>query len=128
MRRRKKKLKSMSSLEAKLDKLFSKFIRLRDADEGGTVSCVTCGKLMHWKDAHAGHFVKRQHRSLRWDERNVHVQCASENVFRGGAQDEYAKFIIERYGLEVFNDLMAKKYEVKKHSRAELQEMIERYS
>ena len=63
-----KKLPSISSLEDKLDVLFSKYIRRRHADEGGTVQCVTCGKLMHWeKDgAQAGHFVRRSHRATRW--------------------------------------------------------------
>jgi hypothetical protein len=125
---KRKKLPSFSSLERKLDTVFSRYIRKRDANDYGWVHCCTCGKAFEVSQVHAGHYVKRSHRSLRWHPQNVHAQCVACNTYRGGAQDEYAKFIIERYGLEVFNDLMAKKYEVKKFSRADLQEMIERYS
>jgi 5-methylcytosine-specific restriction endonuclease McrA len=125
---KRKKLKSLSSLENKLDRVFSTYIRKRDADEGGTIACVTCGRLLHWQECDAGHFVKRQHRSLRWHEANAAPQCKKCNRFQGGRQDDFAKHIIERYGKSTFDDLMAKKYEVKKFSRADLQEMIERYS
>jgi hypothetical protein len=125
---KRKKLKSLSSLENKLDRVFSTYIRKRDADEGGTVSCVTCGRLMFWKEAHCGHFIKRQHRSVRWDERNAAVQCPRDNAYMGGRQDDFARYVIQKYGQQTFDELMQKKYEVKKFSRAELQEMIERYS
>lgn len=124
---KRKKLPTLSSLEARLDKAFSRYIRQRDADEGGTVRCVTCGKLMFWMDSHAGHFIKRQHRSVRWDERNVHVQCPAENTFKGGSQDEYAKFIIEKYGIEVFDELMELKHQTVKHTRDDLLQMLEKF-
>ena len=122
----KKKL-PLSSLEKKLDKVFSIFIRRRHADEGGTVSCVTCHRLMFWKECHAGHFIKRQHRATRWRPTNVHPQCAGCNTYRGGQQDEYAKFIVQTYGLAEFNDLMEAKHRVCKFTRADLEEMISKY-
>lgn len=124
---KKKKKPSLSALEAKLDRIFSEWIRRKDADEGGTVQCVTCQKLLHWKDAHAGHFVKRQHRATRWDERNVAIQCPRDNVFRGGCQDEFALHIIHKYGEAVFAELMTRKHEVTKRSRADLEDLIEQY-
>lgn len=126
--RKRKKLLSMSSLEAKLDKIFSRFIRLRDADEGGTVSCVTCQKLMHFTEAHASHFVKRQHRATRWDERNVHAQCARENVYMGGSQDEMASYIAKKYGHETLHELLELKHTTRKFTRAELEEMCNLYA
>ena len=122
----KKKL-PLSSLEKKLDKVFSIFIRRRYADEGGTVSCVTCHRLMFWKECHAGHFIKRQHRSTRWRPTNVHPQCPGCNTYRGGVQDEYARFIVHTYGLAEFNDLMEAKHQVVKFTRTDLEEMITKY-
>lgn len=122
----KKKL-PLSSLEDKLDRIFSIFIRRRHADVGGTVSCVTCQRLMFWKECHAGHFIKRQHRSTRWRPTNVHPQCVGCNTYRGGQQDEYAKFIVQTYGLAEFNDLMESKHKVTKFTRSDLEEMIERF-
>lgn len=122
-----KKLPSIPHLEKRLDKIFSVYIRRRTADEGGTVSCVTCRRLLFWKEAHCGHFVKRQHRALRWRPTNCAVQCPQCNLYKGGAQDEYAKFIIQTYGLAEFNDLMESKHKVVKHTRADLEAMIEKY-
>ncbi len=117
----------LRSLEKKLDRVFSEFIRKRHADEGGTVQCVTCRTLKFWKEAHAGHFVKRQHRATRWRPTNCHPQCVSCNAYRGGMQDEYAKFILETYGVAEFNDLMAAKHQVMKYTRNDLEQMIATY-
>src|SRR5690349_18649241 len=124
---KKKKKPPLSSLEKKLDAIFSEYIRRKDADEGGTVRCVTCQKLMHWKKSQCGHWVKRQHRSVRWDERNVGVQCYRCNFFLNGAQDEFGLHIIAKYGEPVFADLMTRKHQVCKHSRVDLEELIQQY-
>lgn len=118
---------SMSSLEKKLDRVFSEYVRRMNADEGGTVSCVTCGKLMHWKECHASHFVKRQHRATRWDERNVHPQCPRENVYMGGSQDLMALYILNEYGAEALDEVITLGHSVVKHTRADLEEMIALY-
>jgi len=118
---------TFSALEKKLDKEFSYYIRRKDADEGGTVSCVTCKGLFHWKDVDCGHFIKRQHRSTRWDTRNCGPQCRRDNHFMGGRQDDYSNYIIKIHGIEVFTELMQLKHQTKKHGRIEIEEMIEKY-
>lgn len=118
---------SFSALEKKLDKEFSDYVRRKDADEGGTVDCVSCGGLFHWREVDAGHFIKRQHRYTRWDERNVKPQCRRDNHFMGGRQDDFAAAIIKEQGQETFEELMQLKYQTKKHSRSEIEEMIEKY-
>jgi hypothetical protein len=40
------------TLENKLDRIFSKYIRLRDSVDGEVVKCVTCGKFGHIKSMH----------------------------------------------------------------------------
>jgi predicted component of type VI protein secretion system len=49
-------------------------------------------------------------------------------LYHGGKQDEFGKAIIDRYGLDAFNELLSKKHETKKWTRAELQELIETYT
>ena len=122
-----KKKPSLSALENKLDKLFSRYVRLSHADAGGTVSCVTCRKLMHWKESDCGHWVKRQHRAVRWDERNVGPQCARCNHFMGGVQDEFSQHIILRHGLNAHDELLRLKHTVFKVTRSFLEEQIENY-
>lgn len=125
--KKKKKAPTLSALENKLDQLFSRYIRLSSADAGGTVSCVTCRKLMHWKESQCGHWVKRQHRAVRWDERNVGVQCPRCNHFMGGAQDEFSRHIITRHGLEAHDELLRLKHTVFKVNRGFLEELIDTY-
>ena len=127
IRPKRKKLPSISSLEKKADAVFSQYIRLREADEGGTVACVTCQKLLHWKDAHCGHFVKRQHRSVRFDEKNCNVQCLRCNFFLSGNDAAYAVFIIDRYGRETYDELMAARNKEFKRYRTDYLELIETY-
>lgn len=122
-----RKLLPISSLEKKLDRVFSEYIRRRDCDEGGTTQCVTCGKYEYWKDLDAGHFVKRQHRAVRWDERNVHPQCTRCNHFMSGRQDDMALYIVRLYGKETLQQLMQLKYTTKKFVRTELDDLIKHY-
>lgn len=122
-----KKKPSLSSMEDKLDSLFSQYVRRTHADAGGTVRCVTCPKLMFWKESDCGHFVKRQHRAIRWDERNVGPQCTRCNHFMGGVQDQFAQHIIAAHGLHVLDELLRLKHTVFKVTRMFLEEQIEAY-
>lgn len=122
---RRRKLLPIKSLEKKLDRLTSELVRRRDADEGGTVRCVTCNKLMHWRESQCGHWVKRQHRGTRWHLRNVAPQCAGCNMFKSGAMDEFALYLLNRYGQETIEELMRLKHTPTKHTRADLEAMIE---
>lgn len=116
-----------AGLVKKLDRIFSRYVRMKSADEGGTVSCVTCGKLDHWKDVHASHFVSRRHMSVRFDERNVHPACVRCNVHLHGALDNYAKYILDTYGGDVLHELISMKYITKKWTREELENLISKY-
>lgn len=122
-----KKKPSLSALECKLDKVFSEYVRRKHADAGGTVQCVTCPKLMFWKDADCGHWIKRQHRSVRWDERNVGPQCTRCNHFMGGAQDEFSLHVIGQHGIEAYSELLKLKHQVKKYTRPDLEALIDEY-
>jgi hypothetical protein len=126
-RARRTKLSSVKSLEAKCDRELSRFVRMSAADEGGTVQCVTCGKLAHWQEVDCGHYIKRQHRSTRWDVRNVAPQCRRCNRFAGGVMDEFASYIIRAHGLPGLEELMMLKHATKKWTRAELYDMAEQF-
>ena len=110
------------SLIAKLDKVFSEYIRRRYA-KNEIATCVTCGKKDHWKKLQAGHFMSRKHYATRWDEDNVEVQCSACNVFRYGEQYLFAKHL----GTEKADMLLSKSRETVKFPDWEIQEMIELY-
>jgi len=113
---------SRKTILTKLDKVFSEYIRKRKA-VNEFAECVTCGKVDHWKDLQAGHFMSRKHYSTRWDERNVEVQCMACNVFRYGEQYKFSKYL----GTELSDELLSKSRETVKFPNWELIEMIEIY-
>ena len=88
---------SRKALVNRADKLFSLYVRLRDS-ENGYGHCITCGKRLHYKDAHAGHFQKRKYLETRWDEENVNLQCSACNTFNDGEQYKYGQAIELKYG------------------------------
>ncbi len=66
---------------------------------------MTCGRSYHYKEINCGHYIKRDITYLRYDERNCHPQCVRCNHHLSGNLDEYAFFITNTYGLDVFNEL-----------------------
>lgn len=83
---------------ATLDNWFSKYIRLRDTDEDGIGRCCTCGRIKPFYHLDAGHFVSRDKKNTRFDERNVHAQCHHCNRFKDGMPWEHGRFIDNKYG------------------------------
>lgn len=112
--RRKLEEKSSRELIKEADKWFSKYIRLRDAvyrddiaEAGWYGQCVTCSKqgLICDGEGHfqtgwnAGHFVTRGHMITRFDEQNVHLQCAFRcNNMRSGEYEKHRVAIDKMYG------------------------------
>lgn len=82
----------------KLDKVFSEYIRLRDADRYGTCKCITCNRFFLWNEGDAGHYMQRDRLATRYDERNVNAQCKYCNRFRSGEQYIHGIKIDEKYG------------------------------
>ena len=93
----------------KLDRVFSKYIRLRDRVDGDFCKCCTCGRVKHWKEMDAGHFINRRYYGVRFDERNVHAQCRYCNRFNEGEQAKYAEFLKKKCGPDIADILNASK-------------------
>ena len=102
--------KSIDTLQRKLDTLFSRFIRQRDADKNGVIRCCACGVLVPWEDSDNSHFVSRQYLHTRYDERNCHASCRKCNRFLEGNKESYSLFLIKKYGPNIFEELNEKKW------------------
>jgi len=88
-----------STLVKKLDKIFSIWVRSKDADHAGMVDCFTCGVTKNWKyEIDAGHFQSRGKYATRWEPLNVKPQCKRCNGFRGGEQYLFSKHLDLMYG------------------------------
>ena len=112
------------NLIKKLDAVFSKYIRLRDADTEGYCRCSTCGEVHHWTKIQAGHFISRKHYATRWNEDNVHAQCVACNVFRYGEQYKFSLYL----GDKLSKELLEKSILIAKFTDIEIKEMIDDYN
>jgi len=121
----KKKKTTLRALKAKAWKLFSEWIRRKDADEGGTVACYTCGALMFWKEAHAGHAIPGRHNAVLFDPDIVKTQCPRDNIFGGGMYHIFATKLIKEHGLAWWDKKLEGSRQVVKYTRVDLEEMIE---
>ena len=114
----------ITKLRKKADILFSKAIRLRDVDSNGVGACITCESRVHWKSAHAGHFMSRRFPATRWDDENVNLQCVSCNTFNAGEQYKYSLAVDLKYGDGTAAKLAAKSQLYFKVTRAYIEEVI----
>lgn len=120
-------LKTQTAYIKKLDKIFSVFIRQRDSNSNGYVTCITCGGVYHWMEVDCGHYVPRNHKNTRFDEQNCHGQCRRCNRFQNGNMDVYSLKMIEKYGKNILNEMQKRKNIIKQWSVSELEERIEYY-
>lgn len=109
-----------------LDRIFSKFIRLRDSKDGMFICC-SCGQVKPFEQGDAGHFINRRWMSLRWREDNVHMQCRSCNRFDEGNSVGYARFMDKKYGSNHVDLLMTLKNQSAKYTDFDLDILITEY-
>lgn len=92
----------------KADRIFSKYIRMRDSEDGFFICC-SCGQRKPFEQADAGHFINRRWMALRYDERNVHAQCRACNRFDEGNMIGYTRFMLKTYGEDIVDLLESMK-------------------
>jgi hypothetical protein len=117
--------KTLPKLKAELQAIFNAYIRERDRGK----PCISCGQF---KTLQAGHFFPvKGYDALRFDEDNVHGECAGCNCFDEGHLIGYQDNILTRIGLERLNALKERARDYKKNgykwSRSELEELIKVY-
>ena len=111
----------------------SKYILLRDAIEDVEkgrvqktanfewVMCRTCGKILPriGSNSQGGHFFPKGNGGASgayFDERNVNTQCYNCNEWLEGNRYEYTKFMVDKYGQEVIDELEIKHKLSRPHS------------
>lgn len=125
-----KKVKKSVDYKAKLDKVFSLYIRLRDSKPYGYkyFKCISCGKILPFEKADAGHYLSRRHNSTRFDENNVHAECSYDNRFNAEHLDGFRDNLIKKIGQQKFDLLRAKANTTKSYSEYEYKALIKYYS
>ncbi len=111
----------------KLWKVFSEYIRLRDATNDGTCKCFTCSFIAEWKRFDCGHGIPRQHKATKYDERNNHSQCKRCNGFEGGKREVYKEEVNKKYGPQTWEKLEVMSRTTCKRDKFEIEVMTEYY-
>lgn len=113
--------------DAKLWKVFSEYIRRRDADAEGNCRCFTCGLVRPWKQMDCGHGIGRQHKATKYSEVNNHAQCKRCNGFEGGKREIYKEEVDKRYGAGTWDKLEIASRQMCKRTKADIEIMTEYY-
>lgn len=121
------KVKKKPDLVAKLDKVFSRYIRLRDCMPNGYFRCISCNEIKPFEQADCGHYINRQHMSTRFDEMNCNAQCRKCNRFMEGNMSGYRRGLVAKYGEQRVLLLESKKNQTRKYSDFEYAELIKYY-
>lgn len=123
-----KKTKTISQLKNLADARFSRFIRIRDSNKDGIVTCITCKSKIPRKKAHNCHWIGRSNMRYRRDERNCNAWCASCNTYRAERhQQQYTLIMIDRYGRKRVDEALSSMYKVHPVKKYQLEEIIEKY-
>ena len=110
----------------RLDTVFSEYIRKKNADSRGYVTCITSGRKYHYSEVDAGHFISRKEMSTRWHEDNVHPQSRYDNRYRYGKQYEYG-LALNKKKRGLAQKLYKLSKQTVKYSINDLQELLDKY-
>lgn len=119
----KEKLKTQSEWLSDLQKVFNKYIRLRDRNK----PCISCGNPLK-KEFDAGHFFSvGAYPNIRFNEDNVHGQCVACNQHKHGNINEYALNLPLRIGKERYENLLEDRNKPLMLTIPEIKVMIKEY-
>lgn len=136
--------RGLEKLERMVTIWFNRYIRYRDLEinEYGHIQgfCISCGKkfepvfysdksMSNGREIVAGHyFLSNKFASVRFDERNVHLQCAQKcNKYLSGNLSAYLPNLIKKIGQDQYNLLVLAKNQTHKFDYFELERMRDLY-
>ena len=129
IRQAKERLKTRSDWMKEAQQAFNAYIRARDAGK----PCISCGAVasnegyMSWGNCHAGHYRSiGACPELRFEESNVHNQCAKCNIYKSGNVVEYRINLIKRIGLDQV-EWLEQDHDPKKYTIDDLKEIRDKY-
>ena len=114
-------------LVKQLDALCRKILLIRDQYSNNTFQCISCRRLLPLNCAQVGHYLSRRYEAVRWDLRNINLQCVWCNKWQSGNQIEYRKSLLEKYGEEIIEKI-ERDYRISPgYSVFDLSQMVKEY-
>jgi len=102
---------------------FNHFINQRDKG----LTCISCNKPINGRVNASHYFNANNHYMVRFDEDNVHSSCITCNQHLSGNLIPYRKYLIEKIGIERFEQLESKAYLTRKFTIDEVKEINQIY-
>jgi len=113
-------------IEKKLDTQMRLFVLARDK------RCVTCGigegevnQNGNKAIMQCGHLITRAVKSVKYDLRNIFLQCSGCNLRHEFHPEILTKVFLDRYGKDEFEDLVLKSNQTRHYTHDELKTMLE---
>lgn len=124
LQERKKKLETTSQMMRRVQKVVNQYVRTRDSGR----ECVSCDTILRGK-FDAGHFWNsNNHKNVTFDaDRNIWGQCVRCNRWEHGSLLSYRTKLIERIGIEKFEQLKKDARVIRKFTKSELQDILDEY-
>lgn len=122
-----KKSKTRKDYIKELDNIFSIFIRERDSDKDGIITCPLCWARIPRKQAQNMHFIPRWCYFYRWSEINCHAGCMRCNVMLHWNYIVYTRRMQRKFWIEYIDKMISNKFKVFKISTPEIIQKIEYY-
>ena len=111
------------TLHGKAWKVWSEYVRSKDANLDGLVECYTCSVFKHWKEMHCAHYF---HGKLDFDSRNLKCCCAACNTYKHGNLAVYGVKLTQELGVEGMQQLLLDSNTIR-YSKDDLEEIIRKY-
>lgn len=105
------------------DRVFSEYIRLKNADKDWMCTCVTCWAKMKWTDIQNWHFITRWNMMYRFSTANCNCQCYKCNCILNGNYQQYTMYMINKYWIQTVRRMLDDK-RIKNIKQYEYEEII----
>lgn len=117
---------SVQNLIQDLDAIYSRYIRLKYANEKGIVKCFTCDNAAPIGQMQNGHYISRSHMATRFYEKNCRPQCPICNSkHEVDTRPFHDRLEEEEPGITTLLTEMSR--EIEKPTRDELKSLISEY-
>ena len=124
----KRKKKTPAQLADDCAVLLQKLRRMELADHNGMVTCVSCNKRLHWKEAQGGHWIERGRAATKLVEEQINPQCVYCNQhgmrYKTIVRETYGEYMRDMYGHDFCKQLLEDSKKVHKWNRAELEDKM----
>lgn len=89
-----------SNIRQKALSSFQKLRRAEEANADGMVRCISCGKVMDWRESQGGHYIPRGVTATELEPDNVNPQCPRCNGPLNGNYICYRMGLVNKIGEE----------------------------